>query len=333
MFPLHSPAAPPFECASSPKSLESAMDSSMQWHDIQDPAHRQLDELAARYALHSLHVGDCRQPGQRTKVANGGHYLFIILKLLVMEHNDKIAVGDLALFVGSDFFITVHSTPVPLLEHLRAGSEQLRPDEALYRVLDGIIESYLPLIERLEDGIEKLNDEVVGSPRPEALERIAEIRSTLLQLRRVLSATRHITFQLRHIPNPVISQQLYPFFRDAHDDLAIHLDTIAGERDRLAGILDIYLSSIANRTTEATKTLTLLGTVALPGLVITSFFGMNINYPAWARSPWMFASVLMLTLAVTAFLFWHLRRRDYLPGGTTSHRPPEHEDDGEASGL
>ena len=139
-----------------------------------------------------------------------------------------------------------------------------------------------------------------------------------MQLRRVLSNTRHVAFQLRHVSTPFISQELAPFLRDVQDDLAIDLDTIAAERERLAGALEVYLSSVANRTTEATRTLTLLGTAALPALVVTSFFGMNIEYPSWTKSSWMFVLVVAATFAITGSLLWYLERRDYLPGGSTS---------------
>jgi magnesium transporter len=201
---------------------------------------------------------------------------------------------------------------------LRNLGEKLRPDQVLYHVMDAVIASYLPLVDKLEDSIEKLQDQVVGWPRPNVLESIGEIRSTLIHLRRVLSSTRHVAFQLRHVPSPFVSQDLSPFLRDVHDDLAIDLDTIAAERERLAGVLDVYLSSVANRTTEATRTLTLLGTAALPSLVITSLFGMNIEYPSWTRSSWIFALLITAMLVITGSLLWYLKRRDYLPGGTTS---------------
>jgi magnesium transporter len=144
-----------------------------------------------------------------------------------------------------------------------------------------------------------------------------------MQLRRVLSSTRHVAFQLRHIATPFIGEELAPFLRDVHDDLAIDLDTIAAERERLAGVLEVYLSSVANRTTEATRTLTLLGTAALPALVITSFFGMNIEYPSWTKSSWTFVFLVAPTFAITVSLLWYLKRRDYLPGGSTSRAPLE----------
>ncbi len=158
-------------------------------------------------------------------------------------------------------------------------------------MIDRVVESYIPLAARLETNIERLEDEVVNAPRPAVLANISEARATLLELRRVLNATRHIVVQLRHVPGPLINQELSPFLRDLNDDLAIILDNIAADRDRLAGALDLYMSSIANRNAEATKTLTLLGTAALPALVVTSAFGMNIEYPL----------VMITSLAVTLF--------------------------------
>jgi len=295
-------------------------DAKMQWHDIQDPGDKTLDELAARYSLHPLHVEDCRQNAQRTKLEISEGYLFISLKQVIWNDPGELRADELALFVGSDFLVTVHRAPVTLLEPLRNSREELRPDEVLYQVIDRVVESYIPLADRLETNIERLEDEVVNAPRPAVLANIGEARATLLDLRRILNATRHIIVQLRHVPGPLINQELSPFLRDVHDDLAIILDNIVADRDRLAGALDLYMSSVANRNAEATKTLTLLGTAALPGLVITSIFGMNIDYPSWVKSHSMFAIVTIISLAVTLFLLWYLRRKDYLPGGTTSGR-------------
>jgi magnesium transporter len=295
-----------------------ALTQRMDWHDIQNPDDKLLDELAARYSLHPLHVEDCRQDAQRTKAETGEGYLFISLKQMAFDDSGQLATGDLVLFVGGDFLLTVHRAPVALLEPLRAAKGELQPDQVLYRVMDAFVESYIPLVERLESSIERLEDVVVGAPRPTVLENIGEARSTLLELRRVLNGTRHIVVQLRHVPGPLINQELSPFLRDVQDDLAIILDNIGADRDRLAGALDLYMSSIANRNAEATKTLTLLGTAALPGLVITSIFGMNIEYPFWVKSHSMFTIVMITSVAVTLFLLWYLRRKDYLPGGTTS---------------
>jgi magnesium transporter len=79
----------------------------MLWHAISDPQAPELDQLAEKYRLHAVHVTDCRAAAQRAKVEAADHYLFIVLKILFLETNHRLAVGDLSLFVGADFLITV----------------------------------------------------------------------------------------------------------------------------------------------------------------------------------------------------------------------------------
>src|ERR1700685_1626503 len=131
-----------------------ALTQPMEWHDIQNPDDKLLDELAARYYLHALHVEDCRQDAQRTKAETGDSYLFISLKQLAFDDAGRLSSGDLVLFVGRDFLLTVHRTPVRLLEPLRAPKQELRPDQVLYRLVDTFVESYIPLVDQLERGIE-----------------------------------------------------------------------------------------------------------------------------------------------------------------------------------
>jgi magnesium transporter len=293
---------------------------SLTWHDIADPSDGRLEELAGSYSLHPLHIDDCRKDEQRAKVQEGNGYLFIILKLMVLEPDSQLTTADVGIFLGADFVITVHRAAVPAIELFQNVSRNLHGDQALYRVMESVVDSYSPLLDSLEERIEQLQDQVVNRLPPEVLDGIGEIRNTLMQLRRVLSNTRQVAFQLRHVSSQLISPELSPFFRDIHEDLAIELDMIAGDRERLAGVLDLYLSSITNRTTEATRTLTLLGTAALPTVLITSLFGMSVKYPSWTRAPWAFGLLLGLSIAVTGFLLWSLNRRDFLPGGSTSRR-------------
>lgn len=281
----------------------------MAWHDISDPNAAELDELAERYKLHAMHVKGCRTAGQRARVEATDHYLFIVLKVLVLEANNRLTAGDLDLFVGPDFVITVHPTSVPVVEVLRQAGSDPRPDEVLYRLMDGVVDSYLPLLDEIQVRIDLLQGRTVRRADPNLPEQLNELRSTLLGLRRVLLNMRHVAFRLQHARSRLIGRELPPFLRDIHDHLAEDLDTIAGERDRLAGILDLYLSSVANRHTEAMRVLTLLGTAGLPALVISTFLGMNIRLPEWVNSSWAFDAVSGITITLTALLWWYLKRQ------------------------
>jgi magnesium transporter len=280
----------------------------MEWHDIADPDGPELDELSQRYKLHSLHVEDARSLGERAKAEVEDHYFFIVLKVLVLEENNKLTIGNLNLFVGSEFLITVHRTPLPTIESLRRAKHDLRPDEVLHRLMDGIVDSYLPVLDEVEARIDSLQGRAIRRPEASLLEDINEIRATLLELRSVLLNMRHVAFRLQHMPSHLVGSELPPFMRDIHDHLTEDLDAIAGERDRLSGVVDLYLSSVANRNTDAMRTLTILGTAAVPTLVVTSFFGMIVRYPEWVGSYWAFYFVLFLTVTVTALLLWYLKR-------------------------
>jgi magnesium transporter len=92
----------------------------LQWHDISDPSHRTLDDLAADYQLHPLHIEDARNGAQRTKAEDDrGRYLFLIFKLPSLEGDQRLKTADLSLFVGREFLITVHHGPASPLEGLQ----------------------------------------------------------------------------------------------------------------------------------------------------------------------------------------------------------------------
>ncbi len=95
---------------------------------------------------------------------------------------------------------------------------------------------------------------------------------------------------------------MWPFLRDLYDHLAQNLDLVETQRDLLNGALDIYLSSVANRTNQVVKVLTLLGTVALPAVIISSLYGMNVEGLPWRTHPHGFAIVTSVVAATSAVL-------------------------------
>jgi magnesium transporter len=126
-----------------------------------------------------------------------------------------------------------------------------------------------------DDSIDDLEDLVLSQPAPETLQRILAAKRGLIELRRVLATTRDVAAHLQRLETELIPRDLAPFLRDVYDHLARNLDTVEMQRDLLTGAMDIYLSSVANRTNQVMKVLTVLGTIAIPAIVISGFFGMN----------------------------------------------------------
>ncbi len=156
--------------------------------------------------------------------------------------------------------------------------------------------------------MDDVESDTLARPDSSVLERVSDLRAMLLEMRRVLRNNRQIAFTLQRTP---ATPELLTFLRDIHDHLTRDLETVASERDRLAGMLDLYQSSVANQNNDATRLLTVLGTVALPALVISAFCGMSLRYPGAMGSPQAFWVVCGLIAAITLALLVYLKRRGY----------------------
>jgi len=261
----------------------------MDWHDIRDPQDAVLDRLAERYHLHPLHIEDVRHGNQSAKVEEGNGYLFAVLKLVITSSTGDLEIADLDVFLGRDYVITVQpkdcAPTAKLVDDVRAACGEMRADQAFYHVIDAVVDSYLPLLDRFSDEVDDLEDMVLENPAPEALARIFAAKRGMIMMRRVLVNTRDVAGHLQRTENDLIRRDMWPFLRDVYDHVARNLDLIEMQRDLLTGALDIYLSSVANRTNQVMKVLTVMGTIALPMLAISSFYGMNTKGLPWVDSP------------------------------------------------
>ncbi len=281
------------------------------WHDVDDPMSPALDELAHRFALHELQVEDCRHRPQRAKLEEHDRYLFAVLKHLTP--NAETGFGDVGVFVAPEFLVTVHQAALaPLIEKVRLRVEQghvERLDKVFYLIVDTVVDEYIPLLDDLADQISDVEAEVLKRPEPDVLARIFRLKRTLIEFRRITGAMREVVNAIVRREGGLLGDDLDPYFRDVYDHLVRTVEFIETYRDLLTGSLDIYLSAVANRTNEVMKVLTIYGTVALPLVIITGFFGMNLKLP-WMESPYgaMYAGGIMALSVAVVLLYFHVRR-------------------------
>jgi magnesium transporter len=285
------------------------------WHDVRNPNDPELDVLAERYHLHPLHVEDCRHRNQRAKVETGNGYVFVVSKPAHINAEGETDITDLDFFLGADFLITVQEGICPdlrnTMDQLHAGADQSRADQLFYKVLDATVDAYAPVLERFHEAIDEIEDKVLEKPEPATVQRIFGLKRGLIELRRVLTNMRDVANQLERLETDLIQRDLWPFLRDVHDHLARDVEEVEMHRDLLSGAMDIYLSSVANRTNQVMKVLTVMGTVALPSIVISGFFGMNTKGLLWADSPHATEIAVGLMMITTIGLLVLLKKFDW----------------------
>lgn len=269
-----------------------------------------MDLLAGEYNLHSLHMEDCRNRNQAAKVEAQNKYVFIVLKPVQMDEAYCLHVADLDFFIGSDWLITVQEescTAVSDALDRAHNSAANRPDEVFYRVLDATVDSYQPIIDRVSDRIDEMEDRALADPSPGMLEEVFDLKRALIVLRRIIANTRDVVGHLLRNEFSLIKSDLAPFFRDVYDHLIRNLDLIEIHRDLLTGTTELYLSSIANRTNQVMKVLTVFGTIATPALVITGMYGMNIPNLPFADHPHSWGIVMGMIGGVSLAMLAGLR--------------------------
>ena len=287
----------------------------MIWHALHEGEGEKLKELATQYTLHPLHIEDCEHGGQNAKLEEDPNYLFVILKPVYSEDDGTLAFGDFDVFLGKDFLVTYEEVGCDKLRGLvdkYKDMSGLANDQIFYRILDGIVDSYVPVLDAYSLEIDGIEDQVLSDPKPDLLERIFALKRAFINLRRVLTQTRDLVGHLMRSDHPNISSKLSPYFRDVYDHLTRHIETVEMSRDLLSGALDIYLSSVANRTNETMKVLTLLSTFALPSVALTSFFGMNFEFLPLIHNPNGLLYGTAISLSVTAILVTLLKWKRWI---------------------
>jgi magnesium transporter len=250
------------------------------WLDLVAPPAEDLRRLAELFALHEIVLEDLEHFGQRPKLDD--YERFVQVVFYGVEGDELVEVH---VIVHGDAMVTVRRRPCAALEAVRPRIEQLdaeREEHAIYRVLDALTDSYFPLLERMEDEIEQVEQRIVedGGRAPD-LHAFAARRRRLSALRRVVGPQRDMLAGagdfMDRVPG-LRADQAHDYYRDVYDHLLRIGDGIDGLRDVLTSIHDIYLSAQSNRLNEVVYRLTVVGTIFLPITFITGFFGQNFGW-------------------------------------------------------
>jgi magnesium transporter len=176
-----------------------------------------------------------------------------------------------------------------------------------------VLSSYVPVLDRIDDAIDEIEQNVIEQPREESLQRIFSLKRDLIAMRRVVTPMRDFfardTDEIRHLPGMEPDDLLY--LRDLYDTVVRISDLIDSYRDLLSGATDMYLSTVANRQGEISKQLTIIATIFLPLSFLTGFFGQNFAFLTGhiQNATWSFFVLGLGLLVVSIVGFWIFFRR------------------------
>lgn len=287
------------------------------WRTIIVSPDERFKDFAKAEGYHKLDIEDCYHKRQIAKVVERKNYVFVVAKIARFEVKiNQLHFDDFNMFIKPESLVTVEERSGALAEHVRERFSQSADVDAtdthhlVYAILDEIIDNYLITLDRIGEGIQAVESDAWKNPTPQTLERIFKIRRTLIDFRRNAGGMREVVSTLIRHPRVKTDGDLENYYRDLYEHVIRVIEFVETYRDVLNGSLEVYASTMAQRTNEISKVLTVYGTIALPFIIVTGMYGMNIPLP-FQQSAHSFFIVFALMSALAAISLIFFKRKNW----------------------
>jgi magnesium transporter len=287
------------------------------WLDIQAPQEADIALLRNEFKFHPLAIEDATRHHERPKVDSyDGYYFLVFYAVIYDEAKNRLQTEAMNLFVGANYLVSVHEGEIRAIDETikrwQKDEEDVGNDTGalLYNLLDTITDDYFPVIDRLADRVEALEEQIFERFREEALQDVFSMKRDLLKIRRIVAPERDVLNVLIRREVPIFERNTILYLQDVYDHIVRITDSIDTYRDLLSSALDAFLSVQSNRLNQIVKVLTITSIVLMTDALIAGIYGMNFEFMPelhWQYG-YPFALGLMLVLSVSLVMFFRWRK-------------------------
>lgn len=303
--------------ADPPRACETAaMGGAHVWIDLEGEGEAATQAALRSLRVHPLVFEDMLQHVNRPKVDDFGEYLYVVVHSARWdEAASRPSMREIDIVVGAHAILTYHDEStrsiVAAHEVLPKRPELLAksPAHLLHFMLDVLVDHYLPIVDRVAEEVDDLEESVFRDAGKDVHQQIIRIKRGISALRRIVGPQRDTVLALTRDEFRAIPAELRPYLRDVYDRLARVTDLLDSFRDEIATLLELHVSITSNRLNEIIKRLTVIATIGLPLTVVTSYYGMNVKLPEfqWEHGA-VFVGGLLVGTGVATWIFLKFKR-------------------------
>jgi magnesium transporter len=258
-----------------------------------------IESVGRQFGIHPLTQEDIVTIGQRPKAEEFDDYVYIVFKMLSYRDDlDQVKSEQISIVLGPNFLISFQETSgdvlAPVRERIEKGKGRIRKagsDYLAYALIDAVVDHYFLVLESFGEKIEDLEAELLSDPTPKSLQHLYAMKRNVIFFRKQVWPIRELLNRLIKEETPLIDESVDVFLNDVYDHTIQVIDTIESFRDLMAGLLDIYLSTISNRMNEVMKMLTIMATIFIPLTFIAGIYGMNFEYMPELKWRWAYPAL------------------------------------------
>lgn len=280
------------------------------WVGLYEPSHIELSEIAEAFGLHPLAVEDAVVAHQRPKLERYENSLFLVLKTLwYVDEDDAVETGEINLFVGPKFVITVRHGRGSSLRDARHELEQQQavlghgPSAVVYAVCDAVVDGYTSVVAELQTDVDEVEVSVFSDRRTNDAGRIYILKRELSEVRRAVLPLREPMRRFATGAVDLVAAESAPFFRDVNDHLQLAADSLENLDDLLSSAFDAHLSRVAVQQNDDMRKISAGAALVVVPTLIAGVYGMNFTHMPELEWTFGYPFAILLMLASVAGLW------------------------------
>ena len=219
--------------------------------------------------------------------------------------------------LGRNFVLTFQERPSGRFDFVRERLRQNRgnirklgADYLAYSLLDTVVDYFFSVLENLGERTEALEETMMTQAHPGTLQILHRLKRDVMSLRRSVWPLREVVNSLTRADDRFFRAETRPYLHDVYDHVVHAIESLEATRDMIAGMLDLYLSSVSNRVNLEVRALTVVAVIFMPSTLLSGIFGMNFKQMPLLDMEMGFYLVLgaMLSIALSlGLIFWRRR--------------------------
>ena len=285
------------------------------WIDITNISKDERILVQKAFDLHPLTAEDLFSSNIRVKVEEFPNYLFCVF--YGIRYTKSIEMFELDYIIGDNFVITNHKKDIESYKNLKNDKERLdtlfkKGNVFLFhKLLDNEVDNYFPVLEKIDDLIENIEEEVTRNPNPKLLSRILKLKRQIVVIKKITLPQREKISFITKDDNKYITKKAIPYFRDVYDHSIKVSDSIDNYREAVGNTFDAYMSAISNNMNEVMKVLSIIATIALPLTVISGIYGTNFTTLPGSGFAYGFWVMIFAMILLSVFMIHYFKKRKW----------------------
>jgi magnesium transporter len=280
-----------------------------------------IAQLCDRFKIHPLVVEDIVNTHQRPKFEEYEHYLFLVFRRILtpQEADQAIEYEQISMVVLDQHLLLFRERDddffEPLIKQLNSAKGRLRAagtDYLAYAILDLVVDHYFTLIDRMDEQIDSLENQVMLGRSTDLISEVQTIKRDLIQIRRSVSPLRELLSGFIRCESGLVHEKTPIYLRDVIDHTVHITESLESYREILSGLMDIHISNINNRMNEIMKVLTIFSSIFIPLTFLTGIYGMNFDWMPELHWKWGYPTLLGCFVIIPSILWFYFHKKRWL---------------------